>query len=194
MIPINLAIIGPGASNRRRGRGFLLGSAYGAAMALVYGVLGVVVILTAGHSAHSTLHRGSTSASRCCSVFLALAMFDVVSLDFSRYSSSIRFDDKSLGSVTLAFTMGAVAALLAGACVAPVVVQVVIFASQLYASGTPFGFALPFVLGLGMALPWPLAGAGMSTLPKPGAWMGTRQTSHGRVHSGHRRLLRLRRL
>ena len=38
MIPINLAIIGAGAQAGSRGRGFLLGGAYGAAMALVYGV------------------------------------------------------------------------------------------------------------------------------------------------------------
>lgn len=31
--------------------------------------------------------------------------------------------------------------------------------------------ALPFLLGVGMALPWPFAGAGMSFLPKPGGWM-----------------------
>jgi thiol:disulfide interchange protein len=67
--------------------------------------------------------------------------------------------------------MGAVAALLAGACVAPVVIQVVLFASNLYATGTPAALALPFVLGLGMALPWPFAGAGVAALPKPGAWM-----------------------
>ena len=171
MIPINLAIIGAGASNKRRGRGFVLGSAYGAAMALVYGALGVVVILTAGTFGTLNASPWFNIGIALLFVFLALAMFDVVSLDFSRYSSNLRFDDKSRGSVTLAFTMGAVAALLAGACVAPVVVQVVIFASQLYASGTPIALALPFVLGLGMAVPWPLAGAGMSALPRPGAWM-----------------------
>ena len=48
MIPINLAIIGAGARAASRKRGFWLGAAYGSAMALVYGVLGVVVILTAG--------------------------------------------------------------------------------------------------------------------------------------------------
>ena len=37
-----------GAQAARRGRGFLLGAVYGAAMALVYGVLGLIVILTAG--------------------------------------------------------------------------------------------------------------------------------------------------
>jgi thiol:disulfide interchange protein len=67
--------------------------------------------------------------------------------------------------------MGAVAALLAGACVAPVVIQVVLFSSSLYATGTVLALALPFILGLGMALPWPLAGAGLSLMPKPGAWM-----------------------
>jgi thiol:disulfide interchange protein DsbD len=48
MIPINLAIIGAGAQAGSRRRGFLLGSTYGAAMAVVYGVLGLVVVLTAG--------------------------------------------------------------------------------------------------------------------------------------------------
>jgi len=64
-----------------------------------------------------------------------------------------------------------VAALLAGACVAPVVIQVVLFASNLYATGTTIALALPFFLGIGMALPWPIAGAGLASLPKPGPWM-----------------------
>ena len=67
--------------------------------------------------------------------------------------------------------MGAVAALLAGACVAPVVIQVVLFSSNLYANGTTAALALPFLLGVGMAIPWPIAGAGIAALPKTGAWM-----------------------
>ncbi len=67
--------------------------------------------------------------------------------------------------------MGAVAALLAGACVAPVVIQVVLFSSNLYATGTTVALALPFFLGVGMAIPWPIAGAGLASLPKPGVWM-----------------------
>jgi thiol:disulfide interchange protein len=51
------------------------------------------------------------------------------------------------------------------------VVQVVLFSSNLYATGTTAALALPFVLGLGMAIPWPIAGAGISALPRPGAWM-----------------------
>jgi thioredoxin:protein disulfide reductase len=171
MIPINLAIIGAGARSTGRSRGFFLGSAYGAAMAVVYGVLGLAVILTA--STFGTINSSPwfNFGIAVLFVFLGLAMFDVGSLDFSRFSSRIRFDDKSRGTFLLAFGMGGVAALLAGACVAPVVVQVVVFASNLYASGTPVALALPFVLGLGMALPWPIAGAGLAALPKPGAWM-----------------------
>ena len=86
-------------------------------------------------------------------------------------SSTTRFGGSSKGSFFVAFGMGAVAALLAGACVAPVVIQVIVFSSNLYATGTTQALVLPFVLGLGMALPWPIAGGGLSVMPKPGPWM-----------------------
>jgi thioredoxin:protein disulfide reductase len=171
MIPINLMIIGAGAQSGKRGRGFVLGSLYGAAMALVYGVLGVVVILTAGTFVTINSSPWFNLAIAALFVVLGLAMFDVLSIDFSRYSSRLRFSEQSRGSAMLAFGMGSVAALLAGACVAPVVIQVVVFSSDMYAQGSRAALALPFVLGLGMALPWALAGAGFSALPKPGAWM-----------------------
>jgi len=103
-------------------------------------------------------------------VVLGLAMFDVLLIDFSKYSAGIG-SSSSRGSFALAFSMGAVAALLAGACVAPVVIQVVLFSSNLYATGTSVALALPFFLGVGMAIPWPIAGAGLAALPKPGMWM-----------------------
>jgi thiol:disulfide interchange protein len=171
MIPINLAIIGAGAQAAKRTRGFALGAVYGGAMAVVYGVLGLVVILTAGTFGAINSSVWFNAGIAVLFVFLGLAMFDVFSLDFSRWSSRIRFDTRSRGTFVLAFGMGAVAALLAGACVAPVVIQVVVFATNLYAGGAPLALALPFFLGLGMAIPWPIAGAGMASLPKPGAWM-----------------------
>ena len=171
MIPINLAIIGAGAQAGSRSRGFLLGSAYGGAMAIVYGVLGLVVILTAG--TFGTINSSPWFNAGIAALFLVLglAMFDVILIDFSRFSSGFRTSESSRGTFLLAFTMGAVAALLAGACVAPVVIQVVLFSSNLYATGTTLALALPFCLGVGMALPWPIAGAGLASLPKPGVWM-----------------------
>ena len=65
--------------------------------------------------------------------------------------------------------MGGVSALLAGACVAPVVISVLLLATHTFISrAICSGLLLPFVLGLGMALPWPFAAAGLSFLPKPG--------------------------
>jgi thiol:disulfide interchange protein len=171
MIPINLAIIGAGAQAGSRSRGFLLGSAYGGAMAIVYGVLGLVVILTAG--TFGTINSSPWFNAGIAALFLVLgvAMFDVILIDFSRFSSGFRTSESSRGTFLLAFSMGAVAALLAGACVAPVVIQVVLFSSNLYATGTTLALALPFCLGIGMAVPWPIAGAGLASLPKPGMWM-----------------------
>lgn len=171
MIPINLAIIGAGARDGDKRRGFFLGLTYGAAMALVYGVIGLVVILTAGTFGTINSSPWFNGGIAILFVVLGLAMFDIGAVDFSKWSSRFQFSGMSRGSFALAFGMGAVAAFLAGACVAPVVIQVVIFASDLYAKGSALALALPFVLGLGMALPWPIAGAGLSRLPKPGAWM-----------------------
>ncbi len=170
MIPINLAIIGAGAQAGSRARGFLLGATYGLAMAVVYGVLGLVVILTAGTFGTINSSPWFNVGIAVLFVALGLAMFDVFEIDFSGLSS--RFNPGAgRGSFLLAFSMGAVAALLAGACVAPVVIQVVLFSSNLYATGTKLALALPFCLGIGMALPWPVAGAGLAALPKPGLWM-----------------------
>src|SRR5439155_9606718 len=153
-----------------RMRGFVLGATYGAAMAIVYGVLGLIVILTAGSFGTINASPWFNGGIAILFVVLGLAMFDVIMIDFSSLSSRFRPEART-GSFVLAFSMGAVAALLAGACVAPVVIQVVLFSSNLYATGTRFALALPFVLGLGMAIPWPIAGAGLAALPKPGTWM-----------------------
>ena len=171
MIPINLAIIGAGAKAGSRLRGFALGGAYGAAMALVYGVLGLAVILTAGSFGTINSSPWFNVGIAALFVVLGLAMFDVLAIDFSRLQARFAGGGGRAGSFLVAFGMGAVAALLAGACVAPVVIQVIVFSSNLYGTGTTIALALPFVLGIGMALPWPIAGAGLSWMPKPGAWM-----------------------
>ena len=170
MIPINLAVIGAGAQAQSRSRGFWLGAAYGGAMAIVYGILGLVVILTAGTFGTINASPWFNLGIAVLFVVLALAMFDVLIIDFSRFSSSFN-PQASKGSFVLAFSMGAVAALLAGACVAPVVIEVVLFSSNLYSTGTRVALALPFFLGVGMAIPWPIAGAGIASMPKPGMWM-----------------------
>jgi thiol:disulfide interchange protein DsbD len=175
LIPINLAIIGAGAQAGSRRRGFALGGTYGLAMALAYGGLGLVVILTTSTFGAINSTIWFNLAVTVLFVVLALAMFDVIAIDFSKFQGKLDLAGKrgggGKGTFALAFGMGAVAALLAGACVAPVVIQVIVYSSDQYAKGVTIALALPFFLGVGMALPWPFAGAGLSVLPKPGRWM-----------------------
>jgi thiol:disulfide interchange protein len=168
MIPINLAIIGAGVRAGSRRRGLLLGTAYGAGMALVYGVLGVVVVLTGG--VFGALQSSPFFSLTMAVLFaaLSLAMFDVIPLDLSRFQSG-GAAGRGMGAALVA---GGVSSLLAGACVAPVVTAVLLLSGSLYHDGSKgLALLLPFLLGIGMALPWPFAGAGLSVLPKPGGWM-----------------------
>lgn len=172
MIPINLAIIGAGAQAGSRKRGFALGGTYGLAIAFVYGLLGVIVVVTAGTFGAINQAWWFNMSIAAVFVVLALAMFDVISIDFSKLQGKLGGFQQGRGTFYLAFFMGCVAALLAGACVAPVVIAVILFSQDLYADGYVIaGVSLPFILGLGMALPWPFAGGGLSFLPKPGKWM-----------------------
>lgn len=167
MIPINLAIIGAGARAGSRTRGLALGAAYGAGIALVYGALGLVVVLTGsvfGALQSSPIFNGIMAA---LFLVLALAMFDVLPIDLSRFQRN----GAGRGGFVTAGVAGGVSALLAGACVAPVVAAVLLLSASLYHAGTTAAVLLPFMLGVGMALPWPFTGAGMAVLPKPGAWM-----------------------
>ncbi|WP_372808385.1 protein-disulfide reductase DsbD family protein [Pontiella sp.] len=171
MIPINLAIIGAGAQAGSKRRGFALGAVYGVGIALVYGLLGVAVVLTG--SQFGTIQSSPWFSFSIAAIFaaLGLAMFDVFSIDFSSLQNRMGSGPQKQGNFLVALSMGSVAALLAGACVAPVVIAVLLLAANLYEANPVAGLALPFVLGLGMALPWPFAGAGLSFLPKPGQWM-----------------------
>ncbi len=172
MIPINLAILGAGSQNQDRKRGFAMGSAYGAGMALAYGGLGLAVVLTGAK--FGTLNSSAWFNFGIALVFavLGLAMFDKLSIDLSRFQRSGEArSSRGRGAFLAAGTMGAVSASLAGACVAPVVISVLLLATTFYQQGNPLGLLLPFVLGLGMAIPWPFAAAGLSFLPKPGGWM-----------------------
>ncbi len=171
MIPINLAIIGAGAQAGSKGRGFALGATYGLGIALVYGLLGVIVVLTGSQFGTIQANPWFNLAIATIFVVLALAMFDVIHIDLSRFQSKLGGGEQKQGSFLVALTMGSVAALLAGACVAPVVIAVLLLATNVYEANAVAGLALPFLLGFGMALPWPFAGAGLSFLPKPGKWM-----------------------
>ena len=167
MMPINLAIIGAGAAGGSRLRGALRGGAYGLGIALAYGVLALIPVLTGAAFGAIQSAWWFNAAIAAVFVALALALFDVFMIDFTRFAGA---GSGKQGAVA-AFVAGAVSAVLAGACVAPVLIAVLLLTADSVASGAYWALCLPFVLGLGMAAPWPVAGAGLSFLPKPGAWM-----------------------
>lgn len=169
MVPITLGILGAAKNAEKRGRGFTLGALYGAGMALVYGILGLFVVLTGSRFGELNSTAWFNFAVAGVFVALALAMFDIWTLDFTGFSR-VKVDNKKSPFLG-AFLLGGLTALLAGACVAPVLVWVLLLAADLYVQGSAAGLALPFLLGAGMALPWPFLAAGVSKLPRPGAWM-----------------------
>jgi thiol:disulfide interchange protein len=179
MIPINLAILGAGVNGGKRGRSVALGGAYGFGMALAYGTVGLIVVLTG--SKFGTLNASPWFNFGIAILFVALslAMFDKIAIDFSRFQRGGVREKNGNVAFAGAAAMGAVSALLAGACVAPVVISVLLLATTGYQQGNWLGLLYPFVLGLGMALPWPFAAGGLSFLPKPGKWMTRVKYSFG---------------
>lgn len=165
MMPINLALIGAG-QNVPKGERLIRGLLYGFGMASAYGTLGILTVLTGARF-------GAISASPwfngvMCVIFVALglAMFGLFELDFSRYRGFGK-----IGGLAGVFVAGVFSAILSGACVAPVLIWALLLAATLYSEGNVFALLIPYMLGIGMALPWPLVAAGLAKLPKPGAWM-----------------------
>ena len=167
MIPVNLMIIQ--ASGKGAGTGFRRGGAYALGMAVAYGALGALAVL--GGTRFGTLNSSSVFNFVIAGVFLvlALAMAGVFDFGLNRW----RIDPAKLkfGATLGAFLLGAAAALLAGACVAPVVLTVLVFAAERFQAGHPAALLMPLALGVGMGLPWPFAGMGLAVLPKPGKFM-----------------------
>ncbi len=170
MIPVQLAILGIGHGNdtpRSKRDGLVRGLVYGASMAVSYGVLGALVVRSGGFFGTLQSSPWFNLAIAALFILLSLALFDVIYIDFSRFG---RYNGKSAGLAAV-FVTGAVDALLAGSCVAPALLAVLVLAGALYAEGHPAALALPFVLGLGMGFPWPFIATGLAAVPKPGAWM-----------------------
>jgi thiol:disulfide interchange protein len=171
LMPINLAVIGAGMKAQSKCDGAKRGAAYGFGIALTYGALGLLAAF--GGVAFGVIQSNPWFNLFVAVVFcfLFLAMSDVFIIDFSKFRK--RGDMKKAGATPLwsVFVMGAISAVLAGACVSPILIAVLMVSATGVGEGNYVMALLPFALGLGMALPWPLAGAGIAALPKPGLWM-----------------------
>lgn len=162
MIPISLMVIGKSA---------VRGLWYGLGIALAYGALGVLAAI--GGMAFGTIQGNPWFNAVIAVIFiiLALALSGVFFIDLSKKRGGLAQKKSTMLPWLFAFFMGIMSAILAGACVAPILISVLLLTAKLYAEGNMLALGLPFVLGIGMALPWPFLGAGMQVLPKPGTWM-----------------------
>ena len=164
LMPVSLALVG---------RGIPRGAAYGLGMTLAYGALGLAAAF--GGLAFGVIQSNPWFNLVVAAVFivLGLATCEVFFIDFSRFRPhpKVGVPAGGKGGVLGPFLLGAGTAVLAGACVAPILLATLVLTAKWFAAGRVWAVALPFVLGAGMGLPWPFITAGLSVLPKPGAWM-----------------------
>ena len=83
LVPVNLALLGAGLGRASRGRGALLGAAFGLGTALAFGALGLLSALTGrtfGAFHGSPIFNAAVALVFC---LLAFAMLDVLRLDLS---------------------------------------------------------------------------------------------------------------
>ncbi|MCQ2379824.1 MAG: thioredoxin family protein [Victivallaceae bacterium] len=166
LIPVNIAII---AGGRRKEYGFVRGLVYGAGIAIFNGVVGGLFVLTGGLWGAMTGNAAFNIVVSLLFMIMALAMADVLSYVPAKWRTWL--PDLRKAGIFGVFLMGGVAALLSSACVAPVTTAVVVHSAACYAQGEHSALVMPFLVGLGMSVPWPLVGAGIDVMPKPGRFM-----------------------
>lgn len=94
MIPVTLGVLGARGGGGGRGRGAALGAVYGGAMALAYGASGALVVALGGQ--FGALHAKPLFQFLLAALFLVLglSLFDLFSLDFTRFRRGIPADAK----------------------------------------------------------------------------------------------------
>jgi thiol:disulfide interchange protein DsbD len=167
MIPITVSIFGAKAGVPR-GRALLLGGAYVAGIAAMFGALGTSFGLLG--KAFGTFLANPWVIVPLALFFVAmgLSMFGAfeVALPSGLQQRLSRVGGRGFGG---AFLMGLVGGIIAAPCTGPPLASLLAYVAT--TRNAPWGFALLATYGAGVGLPfWLLAGFSMS-LPKPGAWM-----------------------
>ena len=175
MVPILSAILvgDRAASARPRLRGLGLAALYVLGMSLVYTVAGVAAGLSGEGLAAALQTPWVLGIFAVLLVVLALAMFDVFTLQLPaswQTGLSARASRIPGGRATGAFAMGSVSALIVGPCVAAPLAGALLYISQ--TRDILLGGAALFALAWGMGVPLLVAGASAGALlPRAGAWM-----------------------
>lgn len=173
MYPILSRIIVGQGTEITRSKGVALSLAYVIPMAVMYAVAGALIALAGQNlfaAFQSPLWLGAVIAIL---LLLSLSMFGFYELQLpaSVQTKLNRLsENQQSGSYAGAAMMGAISALVVGACVLPPLTAALLFISQ--SGNVALGAAAMFAFGLGMGVP--LVAIGFSAgwlLPKAGAWM-----------------------
>ncbi|MGF6965406.1 thiol:disulfide interchange protein DsbD [Paraburkholderia sp. WC7.3g] len=183
MIPILSAIIIGEGARVTRGRGFALSLAYVIGMALVYTVLGVVAALV-GQSLGAWLQNpwvlGSFGGLLTIFALLLIAGVDMELPPRWRDRMSSASAGRSGGKFTAVAAMGALSALVVGACMTAPLFAVLAFIA--HTGNTVLGGAALFSMGIGLGVPLLVIGLGAGTLlPRAGKWMDSVKVFFGVV-------------
>jgi thioredoxin:protein disulfide reductase len=173
MIPILSAIIIGEGTRATRARGFALSLTYVIGMALVYTALGIAAALV-GQSLGAWLQNpwvlGAFGLLLTAFALTLIGGIDLAMPQRWQDGAAQASNRRSGGRFVAVATMGALSALVVGACMTAPLFAVLAFIAH---TGNALlgGFAL-FAMGLGLGVPLLIVGLGAGTLlPRAGAWM-----------------------
>ncbi|WP_207005409.1 protein-disulfide reductase DsbD [Trinickia mobilis] len=173
MIPILSAIIIGEGAKVTRARGFALSLSYVVGMALVYTALGVAAALL-GQSLGAWLQNpwvlGVFAVLLTVFALSLIAGFDIALPQRWQDGVSRAPGRRSGGKFAAVAAMGALSALVVGACMTAPLFAVLAFIA--HTGSALLGGAALFSMGIGLGVPLLVIGLGAGTfLPKAGAWM-----------------------
>ncbi|SAL73534.1 protein-disulfide reductase [Caballeronia peredens] len=173
MIPILSAIIVGEGARVTRTRGFALSVSYVVGMALVYTVLGIAAALV-GQSLGAWLQNpwvlGAFGVLLAAFAVALISGVDIVLPE--RWQSGVNEASQKRGGGKFAAVavMGALSALVVGACMTAPLFAVLAFIA--HTGNAVLGGAALFAMGIGLGVPLLVIGFGAgSILPRAGAWM-----------------------
>ncbi|WP_322033538.1 protein-disulfide reductase DsbD [Paraburkholderia sp. J76] len=173
MIPILSAIIVGEGARVTRSRGFALSFVYVLGMALVYTVLGIAAALV-GQSLGAWLQNpwvlGVFAVLLTAFAVMLIAGYDIALPQRWQDGASRATQGRSGGKFAAVAVMGALSALVVGACMTAPLFAVLAFIA--HTGNAVLGGAALFAMGLGLGVPLMILGLGAgSLLPRAGAWM-----------------------
>ena len=169
MIPITITYFG-GQAEGKKGSLIAHSTLYVIGMAITYSVLGVVAAMTGGLFGAALQFRPVLAGIALVMVALALSMFDVYELRMPQFLNRLAGSSKKgyPGTLLMGLTVGFVAA----PCIGPFVLGLLTYVGN--KGDALLGFALFFVLALGLGIPFLILGifsGSIRRLPRSGAWM-----------------------